>query len=274
MEMKEKNELIALSRKIRGKVIELSFRSGVAHLGSALSCIDILIALYWRAIRIDPKKPIGQGRDRFILSKGHAVTALYAVLAERGILSEELLNTLGIEESELTEHPGPKCAPGIEAGSGSLGHGLSLGIGMALAGRIQKHDYNVFVLMSDGEMNEGSVWEAALFAPANRIDNLIAFVDFNRWQATGRSEEIMALEPLAKKWESFCWNTYEIDGHSYAELLAVLEKVKIRNGKPSIIIARTIKGKGVSFMEDNNNWHYKIPSQTDVDQAKKELGLM
>ncbi|MDD5593425.1 MAG: transketolase [Candidatus Margulisbacteria bacterium] len=270
---KEINELVVLSRKIRGKIIELSAKAGVAHVGSALSCVDILIALYWRALKIDPKKPSDPGRDRFILSKGHAATALYAVLSERGFFGAETLALLGVEGSEITEHPGPGSAPGVEVGSGSLGHGLSLGIGMALAGRIRRLDYRIFVLMSDGEMNEGSVWEAALFAPIHKIDNLVAFIDFNRWQATGRSEEIMALEPLAKKWEAFGWNVYEINGHDFAELVDVLEKTKKKNGKPTIIIAKTVKGKGVSFMEDDNNWHYKIPDQTEVDKALKELGL-
>jgi transketolase len=163
--------------------------------------------------------------------------------------------------------------PGVEAATGSLGHGLPIGIGMAVAGRIRREDYRVFVLMSDGECNEGSVWEAAMFAPAQRLENLAVIVDFNKWQATGRSEEVMALQPLRAKWEAFGWSASEVDGHDVASLVQALRRVPDGSGKPVAIIANTVKGKGVSFMEDDNNWHYRIPTADEVTAAARELGL-
>ncbi len=264
-------ELKSIARQVRAMVIGLSFDCGVAHLGSSLSCVDILVALYWTAMSIDPKRPDDPDRDRFILSKGHAAAALYSVLCQRGFFNEKQLRLMGKEGSIVTEHPGPGCLPGVEVGSGSLGHGLSLGLGMALAARMQKKDHKVFVLMSDGECNEGSVWEAALFAPAKKVDNLVAVIDFNKWQATGRSEEIMSIRPLREKWEKFGWAAYEVDGHDFAELTKVLKKISSVKGKPSVIIANTVKGKGVSFMEDDNDWHYRIPTAEEKEMALKEL---
>jgi transketolase len=266
-------QLVQVAAEIRGMLVEMSHRTGSAHLGSALSCVDIMVALFWKKLSIDPGAPDDPLRDRFILSKGHAATALYATLAKRGFFSMDLLDTYARHGSCLAEHPGPRCAPGVEAATGSLGHGLSLGLGMALAGRIQEQTYNVYVLMSDGECNEGSVWEAAMFAPAQRIRNLTAIVDFNKWQATGRSREIMALDPLKDKWEAFGWNAYELDGHDLPALVETLKALPDDSGKPSVIIAHTVKGKGVSFMEDDNNWHYRIPTAAEVLKARKELRL-
>ncbi|MEG4272840.1 MULTISPECIES: transketolase [unclassified Microcoleus] len=267
-------ELEAKARKIRGKIVELSHQARTAHLGSSLSCADILVAAYWGSLKIDPKDAENPDRDRFILSKGHAATTLYATLAEAGFFPQELLDTYAQDGSNLPEHPSVHCVPGVELATGSLGHGLSAGIGMALAGRIQKHSYRVFVTMSDGECNEGSVWEAAMFAPAQKLDNLVAIVDYNKWQATGRSNEVMALHPLKEKWSAFGWNTYELDGHDMKALVDTLRNVPDGSGKPVAIVAHTVKGKGVSFMEDDNNWHYRVPTAEEVEKAKVELQLV
>ena len=263
----------ATARKIRGKLVEMSHKMGVPHLGGSLSCVDILVAAYWNVLHFDPAKPADMGRDRFILSKGHAATSLYATLAFRGFFDEELLDSFAQPGSPLAEHPLPNCAPGVEAATGSLGHGLPMGLGMALASRILKIPYRVFVLMSDGECNEGSVWEAALFAPMNRLENVVVIIDYNKWQATGRSNEVMSLAPLRIKWESFGWRTAEIDGHDIPALIREMSTPPDGTGRPLAIIANTVKGKGVSFMEDDNNWHYKSPSEAEAAAAQKELGL-
>jgi transketolase len=267
------DQLDQIAREIRGMLVEMSHRTGGAHLGSALSCVDILVALFWKKLLIDPAAPDDPQRDRFILSKGHAATALYTTLARRGFFPLEMLESYARHGSCLPEHPSPRCAPGVEAATGSLGHGLSLGLGMALAGRIQNQPYNVYVLMSDGECNEGSVWEAAMFAPAQSINKVIAVIDFNKWQATGRSREIMAIDPLKEKWEAFGWNTYEVDGHDLPALILTLKGLPDDSRKPAVIVAHTVKGKGVSFMEDDNNWHYRIPTGEEVLKARKELRL-
>jgi transketolase len=212
-------------------------------------------------------------RDRIILSKGHAVGALYAALAYRGFFDESLLENWNEDGGSLPEHPAPSCVPGMELATGSLGHGLPCGLGMALALRIQDTLAKVLVVLSDGECNEGSVWEAAMMAPAQGVDNLAIIVDYNKWQATGRSNEVMALKPLAAKWEAFGWNAWEVDGHDHVALLEAIDWAYERDGKPSAIIAHTTKGKGVSFMEDDNNWHYRAPTEEEVVLAHKELGL-
>jgi transketolase len=234
--------------------------------------VDLLVAAYWGFLRIDAESWDDENRDRFILSKGHSAAALYATLAERGIIAEELLSTYGKDGSSLPEQMSPHCVPGVEAATGSLGHGLSLGLGMALAGRIRRHDYRVGVLLSDGECNEGSVWEAAMFAAAQKVDSLVAIVDYNGWQATGRTDEIMALGDLREKWQAFGWHAVEVDGHDFGPLLAQLGDVPQLPGKPTAIVAGTVKGRGVSFMEDDNNWHYRIPTADEVKAACAELG--
>jgi transketolase len=260
-------------RELRGRLVEMSHASGAPHLGGALSCAEIMICTYWHALRIDPKDPLNPLRDRFILSKGHAATALYATLAGRGFFDPAMLDRFAEDGGCLPEQPGLQCVPGVEAATGSLGHGLSLALGMALAGRIQRQKFRCFVLLSDGECEEGSTWEAALFAPAHKLDNVVAVVDYNKWQATGRTNEVTALSPLRQKWEAFGWSAYEIDGHDVGALTEVLGNVPDGTGKPIAIVANTIKGKGVSFMEDDNNWHYRIPTADEVKLARKELGL-
>lgn len=266
-------DLKLIANKIRYQIIQMSKWGHAPHLGSSLSCVDLIVSAYYSFLNINPKEPNNRLRDRFILSKGHAITTLYATLAAKGFFSSELLKTFNQDGGILPEHPSPQCVPGVEVATGSLGHGLSLGIGQALAGRILSEPYRIMVLLSDGECNEGSVWEAAMFAPAHKLDNLIAIIDFNKWQATGRSEEIMQLSPLKEKWAAFGWQAYEIDGHNFEEILAVFSKIPESSGKPTAIIAHTVKGKGVSFMEDDNNWHYRIPNDEEILKAKHELGI-
>jgi transketolase len=267
------SELDQISRQVRARLVELSHHAEAPHLGSSLSCVDILVAAYWRCLRIDPRRPNDPDRDRFILSKGHAAPALYTVLALRGFFPESLLDTFGQNGGVLAEQPSPGCVPGVEVATGSLGHGLGFGLGMALAGRIQHHSYRVFAVLSDGECNEGSVWEAALMAPAKKADNLIAIVDYNKWQATDRSQDVMALDPLKDKWAAFGWSPYEVDGHDLSALVEVMGRVPDGSGKPIAVIAHTVKGKGISFMEDDNNWHYRIPKAEEVRVARRELGV-
>lgn len=266
-------DLAKVAARLRGAVIDLSHAAGTPHLGSSLSCADIVAAAYWDALRIDPKRPYAPERDRFILSKGHAATTLYAALAFRGFFPEAILETYNKDGSVLAEHPGPNCVPGVEAATGSLGHGLPIALGMALAGRMQGLSYRVYALLSDGECNEGSVWEAAMFAPAQKLENVCVIVDYNKWQATGRSNETLSLAPLREKWAAFGWDAHEVYGHDLTALCALMRKVPNGSGKPVAIIAHTVKGKGVSFMEDDNNWHYRIPNEKEVADAKRQLGL-
>jgi transketolase len=269
----EIGELDAIARRIRGCVVRMSHKARTAHLASALSCVDILVAAYWGVLAVDPAKPEDPARDRLILSKGHAAAALYATLAYRGFFPTDLLDSYTVAGSPLSEHPSPGRLPGIEAATGSLGHGLPLGVGMALAGRLQQYEYRVFVVMSDGECNEGSVWEAALLAPAHCLDRLVTVIDYNKWQATGRSNDITALCSLREKWAAFGWSVREIDGHDLGALVAEMRNVPDGTNKPIAIIANTVKGRGVSFMEDDNNWHYRSPDAGEVAAALQELGL-
>ncbi|MEQ1761345.1 MAG: transketolase [Vicinamibacterales bacterium] len=269
-------DFTALTRtaaEIRGTVIDMCHRAGTAHLASCLSCIDLLTAIYWHAARVDPSRHKAPERDRVILSKGHAAMALFATLAKRGFFDPSVLDTYCLDGSALAEHPSLDCVPGVEASTGSLGHGLSFGLGTVLGERIQGRDIRAYVVMSDGECNEGSSWEAALYAPAQKVSGLVALVDYNKWQATGRSEEVTSLRPLAAKWAAFGWRTLEIDGHDMKAIVGALDQVPDGDGRPTAIIAHTVKGKGVSFMEDDNNWHYRAPTADEVVRARQELGL-
>jgi len=263
---------IRLAAQIRAKTVEMSHAAGAAHLASALSCTDIVSVLFHSVLKLDPHNPKCEDRDRFILSKGHAATTLYAALAYKGFLTDSDLQTYWHQGSLLEEHPSPKL-PGVEAATGSLGHGLPCGCGMALAGRINGRQYRTFVVMSDGECNEGSVWEASMFAAANKLGSLCAFVDFNKWQATGRSKEVLALDPLAEKFTSFGWDVHEIDGHDHQQILNAVNGVSVSQDRPTMVVAHTVKGKGVSFMEDDNNWHYRVPTSEEVQLAKAELSV-
>lgn len=268
------NELERRARLLRARIVETSHKAGIPHLGSCLSCVDILTALYFSVLRIDAAKPTDADRDRFILSKGHGAPALFQVLAMRGFYPESMLDTYGEDGGVFAEHPpAPGYLPGIEAATGSLGHGLPIALGMALAGRIKKQNYNVYAVLSDGECNEGSVWEAAMLAASQKVSNLCIVIDFNKWQATGRSREVMALDPLVDKWKAFGWNACEVNGHDMTELVDTLQRFPSDQQKPTAIIAHTVKGKGVSFMEDDNNWHYRTPTADEVVIAKRELGI-
>lgn len=265
-------ELDRIAREVRFELIAMSHRAQSAHLAGALSCVDLLVALYWTKLRIDPARADDPQRDRLVFSKGHAVSALYTVLAKRGFFPEEELLHYNEEGSRLPEQPSPGCAPGVEWATGSLGHGLGVGIGMALAARIQRHDYGVYVVMSDGECQEGSVWEGAMLAPRLKLGGLTALVDFNKWQATGRSNDVMAMESLKAKWEAFGWTSREIDGHDPEAIVEALHAPKPAD-IPLAIVAHTVKGKGASFMEDDNNWHYRSPTADEVERARVELSL-
>jgi len=266
-------ELERKARELRGRLIRLSSEHHAPHLGGGLSVMDILVACYWYKLNLDPLHPDDPNRDYFILSKGHAAAALYIVLAERGFFPKELLDTFNADGGVLAEHPSRDTVPGIEAATGSLGHGLSIGIGLALAAKIRQGSNRVYTVLSDGECNEGSVWEAAMLAPQHNLDNLLTIIDYNKWQATGRSQEVLRLESLRAKWDAFGWETYEIDGHKMTELLETLDQFPSQNKRPIAIIAHTVKGKGVSFMENDNNWHYRIPTKEEVITSHKELGL-
>ena len=266
-----------MAREIRGLLLDLSHRGRTPHLGSSLSCADIVALLYREILRIDPAQPQAPNRDRFILSKGHAATTLYSALALRGFFPmAELEQTYAHPGSRLPEHPSWGCVPGVEASTGSLGHGLGVGLGLALGLRLLQSPARVFVLMSDGECNEGSVWEAAMTAPAFAINPLCVFVDFNGWQATGRSREVLALESLDAKFNAFGWRTCRVNGHDFNALRAARAGFgeNPADRRPLAIIADTVKGRGVSFMEDDNNWHYRIPTADEVTKGKQELGLL
>ena len=262
------------ARLLRARIIETSQRTGTPHLGSCLSCVDILTAAYFKVLRLDPTNAQDPDRDRFILSKGHGAPALFQALAMRGFFPVSAMDDYGEDGSVFGEHPPtPDHLPGIEAATGSLGHGLPMGLGMAFAGRLQGRDFRTFVVLGDGECNEGSVWEAAMLAPAIGLDRVVAIVDYNKWQATDRSNRVTALDPLAAKWAAFGWSVREVDGHDLAALVEAMSRVPDGSGKPVAIIAHTVKGKGVSFMEDDNNWHYRIPTPDEVAAARRELGL-
>jgi transketolase len=261
-----------LAKRIRAHCLRMTSRANASHIGSALSTADILAALYGRVLHFDAANPDWPDRDRFILSKGHGCTALYAVLAEAGYFPLERLDTFCEDGSPLAGHATHKDMPGIEVSTGSLGHGLSLATGMALAGRRDGKGYRVFCLVSDGECDEGSTWEAALFAPQHRLDNLVAIVDYNKIQSLGRVEDVIDLAPLAEKWRAFGWSTEEIDGHDLAAVQHTLERVPFEAGKPTCVVGHTVKGKGVSFMEDELLWHYRAPLGELLDDALSELG--
>lgn len=262
-------DLEAIARRIRAHVITMSWRARAPHVASALSCVDILVALYFRVARLYCDDPVHPNRDRIILSKGHACAALYACLAEFGYTPVEQLESFAQPGSVLGLHPNRLPHLGIEATTGSLGHGLGVGTGMAIASQIDGRSNRVFVVLSDGECNEGSVWEAAMWAPAHRLSNLVAIVDFNKLQAIGRSTEITALAPLADKWSAFGWDTVEINGHDMGQLHDALSFQ--HPTKPRAIIAHTVKGKGVSFMENDIEWHYRPPSDADRVRALADL---
>lgn len=266
------NEIKRIANEIRKMTLGLVYKSNTSHIGSSFSVADILAALYSGILKIEPEKTTSKNRDRFILSKGHACPALYVALALRGFFPISTLDTFCVNGGRLGMHPNVDCVPGIEVATGSLGHGLAIGEGMAIAGKNDGLTYRVFVILGDGECNEGSVWETAMSASHLKLDNLIAIIDYNKIQAFGNVKDVLDMEPFAKKWESFGWGVKEIDGHNIQEIIEALSKVPFKKGAPSVVIAHTIKGKGVSFMENELLWHYKSPNEKEFKAARTELG--
>ncbi len=256
---------------IREDIITMLAEAGSGHTGGSLSSADIVAALYFWAMNIDPERPYQQDRDRFVLSKGHAAPVLYAALAERGFFPREWLSRLRKLGSPLQGHPDRLKVPGVEASTGSLGQGISWAVGMALAGKIDRKDYRVYALLGDGELEEGMVWEAAMAAAHYRLDNLTAFVDYNGLQIDGRIADVMSPEPIADKFRAFGWQVLEIDGHSHREIMEAIEASQGAAGRPFAVIAHTTKGKGCSFMEDRAEWHGVAPKPEEAERALSEL---
>lgn len=271
MDINDINNLKLLSKDIRKDVIRMAFQAKSSHVGAALSIVDILIILYYKILNISLENINDIKRDKFILSKGHASSALYAVLAEKGFFNKELLDTYDMDGSNLIGHPKKDTLPGVEASTGSLGHGIGIACGFALSDKNDGRDSRTIILMGDGECDEGSVWETAMFASSQKLNNLIAIIDNNRLQGLGRVNEITGLYSLSYKFKAFNWNVIEIDGHNYEEIYCAIKKAYIEKEKPTVIIAHTIKGKGVSFMEDKLEWHYKSPNKDEYEKAIKEL---
>lgn len=259
------------AKQIRKKILKMIYNSQSSHIGSALSCVDILTVLYFKILKIDPANPCFQNRDRFILSKGHAASALYATLSKRGFFPDGVLNEYCKDGSSLPGHSTMHCVPGVEISTGSLGHGLSIGTGIALAAKHDNRSFRTFVLLGDGECNEGSIWEAVMFSAHHKLDNLIAIVDRNKLQGFGKTKDVIDLEPLADKWSTFRWAVKEIDGHNYNEIENTLKQIPFKERSPSAIIANTVKGKGVSFMENSLEWHYKSPTREENKIAINEI---
>lgn len=261
-----------LARHIRRAVLRMTHQAKTSHIGSSYSMADLLAVLYGGILRVKPREPDWPDRDRFILSKGHGAAGVYAALAARGFFPASWLDRYGEDGTPLAGHIVHAGVPGVEVSTGSLGHGLPLGCGMALAGQRDGRPYRVFVLLSDGECDEGSVWEAALFAPQHHLDNLVVLIDYNKIQSFGRVAEVLDLEPLADKWRAFRWSVREIDGHDYDAIHDALSSVPFETAKPSVVIAHTVKGQGVSFMRDQLLWHYKSPDADQMARALAELG--
>jgi transketolase len=259
------------SRQIKRAIVEMVHRANSGHVGGSLGASDLVVALYYHLMRHRPEDPAWEERDRFILSKGHCTPVIYAVLADCGYFPKNDLQTFRRPGSHLQGHPYQPKTPGIEASTGTLGLGLSTAAGMALAAKLKGQDHYYYVLCGDGEIQEGQVWEAAMFANKYKLDNLIAFVDRNYLQTDGNSEDVMPLDPLRPKWESFGWRVWEIDGHDYNQIISTVNEAKAGKGSPSVIIARTTKGKGVSFMENKVGWHGTPPGKEDYQKAMEEL---
>lgn len=259
------------ARQIRHEILQMVARVKSSHIGGSFSVTDILTALYFGAMNVDPAHPDWPQRDRLIFSKGHCAAALYATLAVRGFAPVAKLAEYFSDGSQLIGHPTRGCLPGVEATSGSLGHGLPMGSGLAYAAKADGATHRVFVIMSDGECDEGAVWEAALIARQHKLDNLVAVVDYNHLQGFGRTDAVASLEPFADKWRAFGWAVREVDGHDFAALLSAFHALPFAAGQPNVVIARTVKGKGVSFMENSLDWHYKFPQDEELTKALKEL---
>lgn len=265
------DELKALTKVIRRHIVEMTFAAASGHPGGSLSSTEIVTALYFGLMRHDPKNPQWEDRDRFILSKGHASPLLYAVLAEAGYFDKAMLPTFRKLGSPLQGHPDRRKLAGVEASTGSLGQGLSIGIGHCLARKLNKKDYYTYVVLSDGETNEGQTWEAAAMAAHHKVDHFIAILDYNKFQLDDSTKMICDMEPMTDKWKSFGWHVLEIDGHDLKQVINAIEQAKKIKDQPVMIVAHTVKGKGVSFMENNNHFHGVAPTQEELQKALKEL---
>jgi transketolase len=264
-------DLAVVCKRLRRDIVTMIGKAGSGHPGGSLSAVEIVTTLYWKVLHHKPADPAWSKRDRFVLSKGHAVPVLYAALAECGYFPKAELNTLRQIDSHLQGHADRTSTPGVEMSSGSLGQGLSFAVGSALAGRLDKQSWRVYVLLSDGECDEGQTWEAAMSAPMFKVDNLTAIVDNNGIQLSGFNKDIMNIDPLNKKFEAFGWHVIEVDGHNITQLMDAYQKAKQIKRQPTVIIAHTIKGKGVSFMENNVDFHGKAPNAEQMEKALKEL---
>src|SRR5882724_2163475 len=264
-------ELQSISKQMRREIVEMITFAKSGHPGGSLSAVEILVTLFFDVMKHDPANPKWPARDRFILSKGHAAPVLYSVLAECGYTPKDQLNTLRKLGSIYQGHPDVRFIPALEASTGSLGQGLSLGIGMALAARLNGSPSRTYVVLGDGESQEGQIWEAAMFAPFHKVDNLVCIVDYNKIQLDGFVKDILDLSPLAEKWKSFGWHAIELDGHNIPALQAAFAEAEATKGKPTVLVANTIKGKGVSFMENNPKYHGTAPTPAEVQLALQEL---
>ncbi|NLM73640.1 MAG: transketolase [Clostridiaceae bacterium] len=271
MDAMVKSQLKRISTQIRKDIITAVSSAGSGHPGGSLSVADILTYLYFKEMNIDPQHPKNPDRDRLVLSKGHCTPGLYATLANRGFFPVEDLKTFRQADSYLEGHPNMDKVPGVDMSTGSLGQGISAAVGMALAGKVDRKDYRVFAILGDGELQEGEVWEAAMAAAHYNLDNLTAFVDYNGLQIDGKITDVMNPEPIADKFRSFGWNAIAINGHDFDEIEKAVEQAKSFKGKPTVIVARTVKGKGVSFMENLASWHGSAPKKEQAEQALKEL---
>ena len=270
--MRDHKGLNEIANVIRKDIVSMICKSKSGHPGGSLSAVEILTALYFDQMNIDPTNPKMEDRDRFVLSKGHAAPALYATLSERGYFDKEELNHLRQIGSMLQGHPDMKKIPGVEMSTGSLGQGFSVACGMAMAAKLDNAPWNVYALLGDGEVQEGIIWEAAMSAAHYKLDNMIAFLDYNGLQIDGDVESVMNINPIEDKFKTFGWNVITIDGHDFDQIFAALDMAKDTVGKPTMIIAKTIKGKGVSFMENQASWHGSAPSEEQLQQALSELG--
>lgn len=271
MDQKELKELAVTAAKARLLAVEAVHRCASGHPGGSLSALDVLTVLYFHTMNIDPTNPTDPDRDRFVMSKGHCTPALYPTLALRGYFPVEDLKLFRSIDGHMSGHPDMVHVKGVDMSTGSLGQGISAAVGMAIAGKMDEKDYRVYALLGDGEIEEGQVWEAAMAAAKYKLDNLCAVVDVNGLQIDGRTADVMPSEPLDAKFAAFNWNVIHVDGHDYAALAAAFEVAKTVKGKPTVILAKTIKGKGVSFMEDNAGWHGKAPNDEQMAQAREEL---
>lgn len=270
--MRDHKGLNEITNVIRKDIVSMIYRAKSGHPGGSLSAVEILTALYFDEMNIDPTNPKMEDRDRFVLSKGHAAPALYATLSERGYFSREELNNLRKTGSMLQGHPDMKKIPGVEMSTGSLGQGFSVACGMAMAAKLDNAPWNVYALLGDGEVQEGIIWEAAMSAAHYKLDNMIAFLDYNGLQIDGDVESVMSINPIEDKFKTFGWNVITIDGHDFDQIFAALDMARDTVDKPTMIIAKTVKGKGVSFMENQASWHGSAPNEEQVNQALSELG--